>query len=103
MGHLLTTVPQVIPPHQLMNPPSHIQLCKALLDRVDLNEDALKSVPTMTVKEDPAVCVDWSAPHHSVLSIFASSLIAAKGLEYKLGYSHECHKFITHTREGNTH
>lgn len=102
MGNLLTTVPQVIPPHQRMDPPSHIQLCKALLDRVDLDKDALESASTMIVKEDPAVCVDWSAPHHSVLSIFASSLIASKGLEYKLGYSHECHKFLTHTREGNT-
>ncbi len=103
MGHLLSTVPKVIPPKDRMDSPSHVQLCQALLDRVDVDQSKLKSLPTVSVKEDPAVCVDWSAPHHAVISIFASSLIAALGVEYGLKYSHECHKFITHTREGNTH
>lgn len=103
MGHLMTTVPEVIPPKDRMNPPSHVQLCKALLDRSGMVNGNAESLPTILVKEDPAVCVDWSAAHFSAQTIFGSSLIAAKGKDYGLRYSHNCHQFLTHTREGNTH
>ncbi len=95
----MATMPKIIEPADRQEP-SHIQLCKAFLDRHELEQSALEKLHSIKVVEDPAICVDWSAPHFSIMNIFASSLIAAKGLDYGLRYSHDCHNFIPQTRDG---
>ena len=98
MDDVMTTMPEVIHPKDRMDPPSYIQLCQAYIDRRESGSGEI-AFSTLNVMEDPAVCVDWSAPQYSMMTLFASSLIAAKGVEYGLRYTHDCHSFIPHTRQ----
>mmetsp|Transcript_48951 Transcript_48951/g.147459 ORF Transcript_48951/g.147459 Transcript_48951/m.147459 type:complete len:752 (-) Transcript_48951:62-2317(-) len=99
VGHM----PVVIPP-PLRNPPSHVRLCSAYLDRRekygDVIPDAVEPFPVM---EDEALCSDWSAPHHSLLHIFASSLIARVGSKYGLRYQHRCQRTLPHLNSRDVH
>jgi len=99
MDHVVTTMPRVIPGNERMNPPSHIQLCHAYLDRKGLERSELEKLPAVRVAEDPAVCHDWSAPNHSIFSIYASSLIASKGVDLGIRYNHNCHSYIPQSRD----
>ena len=49
---------------------------------------------TFRIVEDEALCEDWVAPHYGLLSIYASSLIAAVGKPLGLRYKHDCRKHI---------
>ena len=94
----MATMPTV-PPVEPKTKPSHVQLCEAYLGRNHLEKSKIEELPKVKVQESETICVDWSSPHYSVLNIFASSLIAAKGLEYGLTYDHKCHQYISQTRE----
>lgn len=98
IGDIMTTMPPVVPASQRMNPPPHIQLCQEFLRRYsdskssgnDQNENGNVNFGSFRVEEDGAVCEDWEAPHYSILSIYASSLIAAVGKPLGLRYKHGC-------------
>jgi hypothetical protein len=96
--HIKTTMPEVISPSD-RDLPSHIQLCSAYLERVSKTNDELESLPTVNVVEDVGTCLDWSAPNYSMMTIFASSLIAAKGFNLGLRYNHDCFQYISQTRQ----
>lgn len=71
--------------------PSHVSLCEAFLDRSEGNPG---KTDLLSVTEDPSTCTDWTAPHYSIMEIYASSLIAAVGRTLGLKYRHNCHRSI---------
>ena len=91
-----------------MDPPSHIQLCQAYLDRSqndsDVNEVDKRFEPIL-IHEDVNICFDWFSTHESLLTMFSSSLIAAVGKSLGLQYQHSCHKHlsVTHKDPGRTY
>lgn len=99
MDNVMATMPPLTPPEDRINPPSFVQLCEAFIDRSKLNSTELEGLPEVRVVEDPAICLDWSAPHYTTMSIFASSLVAAKGLDLGLRYNHNCHNFMLQSRD----
>lgn len=74
--------------------PSHIALCEGYLDRVDNPDDVVNGKQRIKIVENSAFCTDWSAPHFSIMSIYASSLIATVGKKLGLEYQHGCHRTI---------
>jgi len=67
--------------------PTDIAICRNIIDRFDSNIE----MKQLTYMENPAVCMDWEAPHISLLQIIASSVIVgAYGDQYGITYSHEC-------------
>mmetsp|Transcript_219 Transcript_219/g.322 ORF Transcript_219/g.322 Transcript_219/m.322 type:complete len:765 (-) Transcript_219:2068-4362(-) len=99
IDNVMATMPPLVPPEDRIDPPSYIQLCQAFLDRNKLESNELAGMPELKVVEDPAICLDWSAPHYSIMAIFASSLVASKGLDLGLRYNHNCHNFMLKSRE----
>lgn len=94
----MATMP-LVPPLEPKTKPSHVQLCEAYLSRHHLDRSEIEKLPKASVQESESICVDWTSPHYSVMNIFASSLIAAKGVDYGLTYDHKCHKYISQTRK----
>lgn len=97
MDDVLSTMPI---PSQRMDPPSHIQLCQAYLERSQNNSDLNKineRFDSYLVHEDVNICFDWFSTHESLLTIFSSSLVAAVGKSLGLQYQHGCHKHLSAT------
>lgn len=99
IGDILETMPPVVPISERMDPPSHIQLCKEFINRfegedTETNGDGSSSWGTFRIIEEESVCTDWEAPHYSVLTMFASSLVAAVGKDLGLRYKHNCRQHI---------
>ena len=83
-------MPPIVNPSSL-GTPSHVSLCEAFLDR---SEGSTVTKDLFSVTEDPSTCTDWTAPHYSVMEIYASSLIATVGRTLGLKYRHNCHRSI---------
>lgn len=71
------------------SPPSHIVLCEEFLRRRNM-PGGVENEDVISLKEDEAVCHDWSAPHASLMQMFASSLIGHVSQKYKVSYRHDC-------------
>lgn len=70
--------------------PSHLALCQELLSRHDQVQRGEEIQDRFALQEDEAVCMDWAAPHASLMEIFASTLIGHIGAQYGISYSHDC-------------
>jgi len=113
VGHVVDVMPEITKPVD-RSTPAHVDLCSVLLELdkdkdedVDngFNIDGFIGTTTMDVKnenmmfqEDPATCLDWSAPLHSFLEIYASTLIASlinlKAGRELVSYSHNCRRYL---------
>jgi len=87
-----TRSPPLIPRRR--TPPSHISLCQEFIKRKqDLIDNPAQKINTKySLTEDPAVCLDWNAPHASLLEILASTIVGYIGTKYQMTYRHNCRK-----------
>ncbi len=106
IGDIVVTMPPVPPISERIDPPSYVQLCQEFINRSEAgvneisgdeerngnNGGGIRGV--FSVVEDESICTDWEAPHYNILSIYASSLIAAVGKGLGLRYKHNCRRHI---------
>lgn len=81
--------------------PSHLALCQELLSRHDQVQRGEEIPDRFALQEDEAVCMDWAAPHASLMEIFASTLIGHIGAQYGISYSHDCARTRSDMVEGS--
>ncbi len=83
--------------------PSHIELCEAFLQRRDAHLAGTQPefLDVIHITEDPAVCLDWSAPYVSLLQIFSGEVINQVAQKYGVTYSHDCQRtHVPNTGDG---
>jgi len=78
--------------------PSHVTLCRELVRRnkiaLSINQDDAdewsKLSTSFVVHESNENCVDWSSPHHSLMNIISSYVVAYGGRSFGLDYRPNC-------------
>ena len=81
---------EIAPVPETRSKPSHITLCQELVSRDEMQKTGVNNFQLYGLKEDEAVCMDWSSPHFSMMEIFASSLVGSLGANLKMTYKHDC-------------
>jgi hypothetical protein len=74
------------------DPPSHVILCEEFLNRKEALAAGNPVKNEFLLKEDEAVCQDWSTPHVSLIEMFSSNIVSYVGQKYGVKYQHNCGK-----------
>ena len=88
--------------------PTYLTMCEELVKRNQNTmekEDKGNFLPPLTgtewlvMREQEAVCRDWANPHHRLMDMIASQLVAYAGASFGIKYDHDCHQFIRSQHE----
>lgn len=88
--------------------PTYLTMCEELVKRnknTMEKEDKGNFLPPLTgtewlvMREEEAVCRDWANPHHRLMDMIASQLVAYAGASFGIKYDHDCHQFIRSQHE----